>query len=55
MKIRYIGNEPASVPLLGRTVAPDEAIDVPDDVYASRAWPESLWVEVTLPSKKQEL
>lgn len=45
-KLRFVANEPHDVPVLGRTVDPDELVDVPDDVFASRVWPEAQWAVV---------
>lgn len=41
--VRYIGDEPRSVPLLGREVQPDELIELPDAVVQEYDWPESSW------------
>lgn len=48
-KLRFKGDEPHNVPVLGRIVEPDEQVDVPDDVFKSREWPEALW---DVPEKK---
>lgn len=50
-KVRYRGSEPADVPLLGRTVDPDEVVVVPDDVFESREWPETNWTVVSTAKK----
>lgn len=42
-KIRYLGAETASVPLLQRDVQPDELVEVDDDLLKTYDWPESLW------------
>ena len=45
VKRRFLGDEPHDVRDLGRTVEPDELVDIPDDLDKERAWPESLWSE----------
>lgn len=45
--LRFVADEPHDVPLLGRTVAPDELVEVSDDVFASREWPEAQWAVVS--------
>lgn len=50
-KLRFVGNEPADVPVLGRTVEPDELVDVDDAVFKSRVWPEAQWAVVGEPKK----
>ena len=42
-KVRYIGDEPMDVPLVGREVEPDELIEVPDAVAQDTVWPERFW------------
>lgn len=46
-KLRFVANEPHDVPLLERTVEPDEMVEVDDDVFASRVWPEAQWAVVS--------
>lgn len=43
MKLRFLGDQPHDVRVLGRVVEPDELVDVPQDVFDAYAWPESLW------------
>ena len=50
-KVRFIGSEPHDVPLVGRTVEPDELVEVDDAVFSSREWPESHWAVVSEPKK----
>lgn len=51
MKLRFMGAEPAYVPALGRTVQPDEQVDIPDELIWSEknpdglVWPDALWSE----------
>lgn len=42
-KVRYIGDEPRDVPLVGREVQPDELVELPDAVVQEYEWPASLW------------
>lgn len=42
-QVRFVGDEPYLVPLLGREVQPDELVELPDVVVQEYAWPESLW------------
>ena len=53
-KLRFKGHEPHTVPLLGRTLEPDELVEVDNDVFKAHDWPESLWtvVEKSTPKSK---
>ena len=42
-KLRYLGDQAVSVPLLDREVQPDELVEVPDAIAQEYAWAESLW------------
>lgn len=39
-RVRFVGPEPHAVPLLGRTVQPDELVEIPGDVVeeTAEAW-----------------
>lgn len=51
-KIRNVTSDVLAVPALsGRTVAPDEVVEVADDLFTSLDWPESTWAVVTPPKK----
>lgn len=45
-KLRFVGREPHRVPLLGRTVQPDELVEVDNDVFKQHDWPETTWTVV---------
>lgn len=51
-KIRFVGNEPHDVPLLGRTVEPDELVEVDTETFKSREWPEALWQKAATKDKE---
>lgn len=42
-QVRFIGDEPCSVPLLDREVQPDELIELPDAFIQSYEWPAAQW------------
>lgn len=42
-KLRFIGHEQSHVPVLDRTVDPDELVEVDAAVFKAYDWPESLW------------
>ncbi|WP_328860888.1 hypothetical protein [Streptomyces sp. NBC_00306] len=48
-RVRYIGPEPVTVPELGRTVHPDELVEVPDDRFGGYVGQTSTWVSVEEP------
>lgn len=48
-RVRYIGAEPATVPELGKTVQPDELVEVPDDRYEGYVCQPSTWKSVDEP------
>jgi hypothetical protein len=50
-KLRNISPDTLIVPLLGRSVDPDEVVEVADALLEQYAWPDTLWAVVT-PSKK---
>lgn len=45
-KLRFVANEPHDVPVLGRSVEPDELVTVDDDVFKAHDWPEENWAVV---------
>lgn len=63
LRLRYVGAAPATVPMLGKNVVPDEIVEVPgriveggaDDCFLAeignpptlRAWPTSTWRDET--------
>ena len=46
-KVRFIGSEPHDVPLLGRSVEPDELVEVDAETFKSREWPDALWAVIS--------
>ncbi|NUL09068.1 hypothetical protein [Streptomyces lunaelactis] len=51
-RVRFIGPEPVTVPELGRTVQPDELVEVPDGRFEGYVCQSSNWESVEEP--KQE-
>lgn len=51
-KLRFVGNEPHDVPVLGRSVDPDELVEIDPETYKSREWPEALWQKATAKDKE---
>ena len=50
-KLRNVSADTLSVPLLGRSVEPDEVVEVEDRLLKDYDWPETLWSEVAAPKK----
>ena len=48
-RVRYVGPEPVHVPELGRTVQPDELLEVPDDRFEGYVCQPSAWEAVEEP------
>jgi hypothetical protein len=48
-RVRYLGPEQVTVPELGRTVEPDEIVEVPDDRFEGYACQPSNWEVVEEP------
>ncbi|WP_327403825.1 hypothetical protein OG194_29590 [Streptomyces sp. NBC_01288] len=48
-RVRYLGHEQVTVPELGRTVEPDEVVEVPDDRYEGYICQPSNWEPVEEP------
>jgi hypothetical protein len=48
-RVRYLGPEQATVPELGRTVEPDEVIEVPDGRFDGYVCQTTLWETVEEP------
>lgn len=48
-RVRYVGPEPVHVPELGRTVQPDELLEVPDDRFEGYVCQPSAWESVEEP------
>lgn len=42
-RVRYVGAGPVSVPELGRTVQPDELVEVPDDRFEGYVCQPRTW------------
>lgn len=57
-KLRNVSPDTLELRLLGGdlrfTVAPDEVVEVPDDVYKQHAWSEDVWTVVAAKSKNEE-
>ncbi len=51
-RVRYLGPEQVTVPELGRTVEPDEIVEVPDDRFEGYACQPSNWEVVEEPGAK---
>lgn len=48
-RVRFVGPEQVTVPELGRTVEPDETVEVPDDRFEGYACQPSNWEVVEEP------
>ncbi|MEV7240457.1 hypothetical protein AB0N92_04225 [Streptomyces sp. NPDC093248] len=48
-RVRYLGPEQVTVPELGRTVEPDEIVEVPDDRYEGYVCQPANWEAVEEP------
>ncbi|MFC7929172.1 hypothetical protein [Streptomyces cinereoruber] len=54
-RVRYLGNEPVTVPELGgREVQPDEIVTVPDDRYDGYVCQTTTWESVEEPAPRDE-
>lgn len=54
-RVRYLGNEPATVPELdGREVQPDEVVEVPDERFGGYVMQTQLWEPIDLPDDWQD-
>lgn len=53
-RVRYLGPEPVTVPELGRTVEPDEVVEVPDDRFAGYVCQPASWEAVEEPRQQEE-
>lgn len=55
-RVRYLGPEPVTVPELGRTVEPDEVVEVPDERFEGYVCQPTNWEPIeepkTAPVKK---
>ncbi|MFD9192993.1 hypothetical protein ACFWCA_32865 [Streptomyces phaeochromogenes] len=52
-RVRYVGAEPVSVPELGgRTVEPDQVVEVPDERYPGYVCQSQTWESVEEPGAK---
>ncbi|MER7738891.1 hypothetical protein ABTX34_11290 [Streptomyces sp. NPDC096538] len=52
-RVRYLGPVPVTVPELGRTVEPDEVVEVPDDRHAGYVCQPANWETVEEPRKQE--
>jgi hypothetical protein len=41
--VRNISEHTVDLRCIGRSVAPDERVDVPDDVFKSHEWADTVW------------
>lgn len=48
-RVRYVGPEPVHVPELGRTVEPDELVEVPDERFEGYVCQPHTWEAVEEP------
>ncbi|MFF2226287.1 hypothetical protein ACFVV7_23565 [Streptomyces globisporus] len=48
-RVRYIGAEPVTVPELGRTVQPDEIVEVPDARFEGYVCQPTAWEGIEEP------
>lgn len=48
-RVRYLGHEQVTVPELGRTVEPDEIVDVPDERYDGYVCQSANWEPIEDP------
>ena len=53
-RVRYLGPEQVTVPELGRTVEPDEIVEVPDERFEGYACQPSNWEVVEEPGKSKK-
>ncbi|MFE7232558.1 hypothetical protein ACFVAF_18230 [Streptomyces sp. NPDC057596] len=51
-RVRFLGPEPVTVPELGRTVQPDEVVEVPDDRFEGYVCQPANWESVEEPVAK---
>ena len=53
-RVRYLGPEQVTVPELGRTVEPDEIVEVPDERFEGYACQPANWEVVEEPGKSKK-
>ncbi|WP_432170918.1 hypothetical protein [Streptomyces sp. 1222.5] len=54
-RVRYLGHEPVTVPELnGRTVEPDEVVEVPDERFEAYVCQTANWESVEEPGSKKK-
>lgn len=51
-RVRYLGPEQVSVPELGRTVEPDQIVEIPDERFEGYACQPSNWEVVEEPKSR---
>lgn len=51
-RVRYLGHEQVTVPELGRTVEPDEVVEVPDDRFEGYVCQPGTWESVEEPKEE---
>jgi hypothetical protein len=52
-RVRYLGPETVTVPELGRSIEPDEVVEVPDDRYEGYVCQASTWEAVEEPKQEE--
>jgi hypothetical protein len=53
-RVRYLGHEQVTVPELGRTVEPDEIVEVPDERFEGYACQPANWEPIEEPKAATE-
>lgn len=53
-RVRYLGPEQVTVPELGRTVEPDEVVEVPDERFEGYVCQPANWESVEEPGKAKK-
>ncbi|MGW7239736.1 hypothetical protein [Streptomyces sp. NPDC054804] len=53
-RVRYLGHEQVTVPELGRTVEPDEIVDVPDERWDGYVCQPANWEPIEEPKPVEE-
>lgn len=49
--VRNMSKHTVDLRCIGRSVDPDEKVDVPDDVFKAHVWPETVW-DTDSPARK---
>ncbi|MFK0151200.1 hypothetical protein ACIQVK_03845 [Streptomyces sp. NPDC090493] len=53
-RVRYLGHEQVTVPELGRTVEPDEIVDIPDERWEGYVCQPANWEPIEDPKPADE-